>query len=151
MRRQGWSWAWVSPWLRAGGRVYLGVHHPGDVLGSIALTVAVELIWLAGAGPVASSTLDTTGRHWDGQVTDNRQSELTEVGGKTGSPVSTTTSVAMTPSVRPMSWLASRSRTKAWHRVIPWQVITTPTPTTASLSRLDSGARSRLCSCWRWS
>ena len=33
--------------LAAGwSRVYLGVHHPGDVLGSIALTVAAELVWL---------------------------------------------------------------------------------------------------------
>lgn len=27
-------------------RVYLGVHHPGDVLGPIGLTVAGELVWL---------------------------------------------------------------------------------------------------------
>lgn len=33
--------------LAAGwSRVYLGVHHPGDVLGSIALTVAALLVWL---------------------------------------------------------------------------------------------------------
>lgn len=36
-------------------RVYLGVHHPGDVLGSVVLTVAANLIWL----PVLARLLPT--------------------------------------------------------------------------------------------
>ncbi|MFF0903198.1 phosphatase PAP2 family protein [Kocuria sp. CPCC 205316] len=38
-------------------RVYLGVHHPGDVLGSIGLTVAAALIWL----PVLARLLQPPG------------------------------------------------------------------------------------------
>lgn len=38
----GLCFALVAGW----SRVYLGVHHPGDVLGSITLTVAAELVWL---------------------------------------------------------------------------------------------------------
>lgn len=38
-------------------RVYLGVHHPGDVLGSIGLTVAAELVLL----PVLARLLQRPG------------------------------------------------------------------------------------------
>ena len=42
-------------------RVYLGVHHPGDVLGSIALTVAAELIWLPVLARLLHPPRDTIG------------------------------------------------------------------------------------------
>lgn len=38
----GLAFALMAGW----SRVYLGVHHPGDVVGSILLTAATELIWL---------------------------------------------------------------------------------------------------------
>lgn len=38
-------------------RVYLGVHHLGDVLGSIGLTVAAELVW----SPVLARLLQPPG------------------------------------------------------------------------------------------